>query len=312
MTARGGKGGARRPRRRSAGARRVVGLGLAVVDHFYVVDNLEFQASRVRYSEHLETGGGMVSNALTQAAALGCRAEILSLVGDDRAGQLVRRWLREAGVGVRGLLVSGDCETTVAVVLVQRKSGERRFLVADRRDLERAVPDFDLAGIDARTILLVDGHFPAQALRAVRRAREVGAPVVADFSHPRPQFLKLLSYVDYPIVPLEFAEAYAGPDPADTLHRLRDESGGTPIVTLGRRGGIYLEGGSVRRYPAVRTRTVDTTGAGDVFHGAFAAGLCRGLEIRAAVDLAARSAALCCSALGGRGRLLTEEEIGAK
>jgi len=287
----------------------VIGLGLAVVDHFYVVDSLEFRESRVRYSTYIEVGGGMVSTALCQVAALGCRAEILSFIGADREGRLVRRLLREAGVGVRGLLRSKEHPTTVAAVLVDRKSGERRFLVADRRGIERAAPEFDLSVIREGSILLVDGHFAAQALRAVKRAREVGAKVVADLSHPRREFLKLLPFVDYPIVPLDFAEEYAGPDPRRTLRRLYEEHGGTPVVTLGRKGGIYLARGRERRFRAVRAKVVDTTGAGDVFHGAFAAGLCRGLELTAAIHLAARAAAGNCTALGGRGRLLQESEI---
>ena len=287
----------------------VIGLGLAVVDHIYVVDSLDFRASRVRYSARIEAGGGMVSTALCQVAALGCRAEILSLIGADREGRLVRRLLREAGVVVRRLSISSEHPTTVAAVLVDRKSGERRFLVADRRGIERATPEFDLSVVREGSILLVDGHFAGQALRAVKRAREVGAVVVADLSHPRREFLKLLPFVDYPIVPLDFAEEYAGPDPRRTLQRLYESHGGTPIVTLGRKGGIYLEEGRERRYRAVRAKVIDTTGAGDVFHGAFAAGLCRGLDLTAAIELAARAAAGNCTALGGRGRLLREDEV---
>ena len=81
------------------------------------------------------------------------------------------------------------------------------------------------------------------------------------------------------------------------------------MVTLGARGGIYLEGERVRRYRARRVPVVDTTGAGDAFHGAFAAGLCFGLELAAALDLAAHAAALNCSALGGMGRLMTRSEL---
>ena len=82
-------------------------------------------------------------------------------------------------------------------------------------------------------------------------------------------------------------------------------------MTLGRRGGIYLENGVIRRYRAHPARTVDTTGAGDAFHGALAAGLYHGLDLADALDLAARAAAKNCTALGARGRLLTREEMKA-
>ena len=121
-------------------AGRVVGLGLCVVDHLYVVEDLDPAAERIYYVDRRETGGGMVGNALTQAARLGCQAHVLSAVGDDADGRFVRRALRAAGVITRRLVIDAACPTTVAVVQVDRRTGERRFLVADRGARERRVP----------------------------------------------------------------------------------------------------------------------------------------------------------------------------
>jgi sulfofructose kinase len=79
-------------------------------------------------------------------------------------------------------------------------------------------------------------------------------------------------------------------------------------VTLGAEGGLYLDEGCARRFEARPVNVVDTTGAGDVFHGAFAAGLSRGWTLEESIDLACRAAALCCTALGGAGRLMTRQE----
>jgi sulfofructose kinase len=289
-----------------------VGLGLCVVDHLYVVERLDPSAECIYYVERRVTGGGMVGNALTQAARLGCQAHALSAVGDDADGRFVRRCLREAGVITRRLAVDAGCPTTVAVVLVDRRTGERRFLVADRAAPERGVADFDLAPIRPGVVLLVDGHFPTQALRAVRQARQLGATVVADFHRPLPQMRRLLPFVDYPIVPLEFAREYARGTPRQVLRALREAFGGTPVVTLGARGGLYLEGGRVQRFGAPRVRVRDTTGAGDAFHGAFAAAIARGLALRAAIEWGARAGALCCTALGATGRVMTLAEARAR
>ena len=290
-------------------SKRVVGLGLCVIDHLYVLDDLFLRDTRTRFSERRVASGGMVGTALCQAAALGCPASVLSLLGDDDDGRAVRRALRSAGVDTRRLVLSSDATTTVAVVLVDRSSGERRFLVADRRRLERDTPDFDLAPIRRGAILLLDGHFPAQALRAARRAREVSATVVADFTSSSPAARRLLRFVDHAIVSEEFVLSRGDSDPERTLHWLAEQSAGDPVVTLGERGGLYLQEGRVRRYRARRTRVRDTTGAGDVFHGAFAAGLARGLDVAAAVELGARAAALCCTALGGTGHLLRGDDV---
>ena len=97
---------------------------------------------------------------------------------------------------------------------------------------------------------------------------------------------------------------YADRDFDPHVERTRDR----PVVTQGARGGLWLDGKRPRRYAAERARVVDTTGAGDVFHGAFAAGLCRGLAFEACLELAARAAAGNCAALGGAGRLMTRDE----
>jgi sulfofructose kinase len=289
--------------------KRIVGLGLCVVDHLYVVDGLDPARTRTRFSERRVSMGGMVATALAQAASLGCNTHILSVLGDDVEGRTLRRSLRTAGIKTGRLVLSSSLPTTVAVILVEQRTGERRFVVPDRRPLERRAPALDLSLIDRNTLLLVDGHFPDQALRAVKRARECGATVIADFHLPRPAVRRLLPYVDYPIVPLEFVQAGKDSDPHRALRRLADRHGGCPVVTLGSRGGLYLKGRRVRRFRAHPTRVRDTTGAGDVFHGAFAAALYNDLDFELALDLAARAAARSCTALGGTGRLMTRAEL---
>jgi len=287
---------------------KVIGLGLCVIDHVYVVDRLDLAERRTRFAQRLVLSGGMIGTAISQAAMLGCDAHVLSMLGDDADGHFVRQSLERLGVKTGRLEISADVETTVAVVLVERNSGEQRFIVPDRRELEQRAPDFDLAELDSTAVLLVDGHFPEQALRAVVRAREVGASVVGDFHRPSPAVLEMLPYVDFPVVPLEFAELLSPGDPQRALLEMADRFGGVPIVTQGAEGGLYLDEGRARRFAARPVSAVDTTGAGDVFHGAFAAGLSRGWTLEKSIDLACRAAALCCTALGGAGRLMTREE----
>jgi sulfofructose kinase len=291
---------------------KIVGLGLCVVDHAYVVDPPDLDEIRTRFTERMVSSGGTIGTALAQAASLGANAHVLSLLGDDADGRFVRRSLKTSGVKTGRLVLSPDTTTTVAVVLVERRTGERRFIVPDRRALERGIPDFDLTPIDRGSVLLVDGHFPKQALRAVRQARRVGASVIGDFHRPSSVVRRLLPYVDYPIVPFEFANLFCPGDPRKVVRELAEQYGGTPIVTLGGKGGVYLDEGRVRNFAARRVRVVDTTGAGDAFHGAFAVGLSRGWTIPESIDLAVRAASLCCTALGGSSRLMTRKESFAR
>ena len=296
-----------RPAPGSAGA--VVGLGLCVVDHLYRVEDLDLSAERIRYHERLVSLGGMVANALVQARAEGVRAEALSTVGDDPEGRVVRRALRRAGVGTRGVVRIPGGATRIAVVLVDAGSGERRFLIADRAPWNRDAPELPLGAIRPGGVLLVDGHYAAQARRAMLRARDVGARVVADWNRPIPELMELLPLVDHPVVPLEFAAQYSDGDAHETLRRLRDVCRGEPVVTLGARGCLYYEGRRIRRRPARRVRVVDSTGAGDAFHGAFAAALAQGDDLRGAIERGSEAGARCCGAHGATGHLLSPEEV---
>jgi sugar/nucleoside kinase (ribokinase family) len=121
----------------------------------------------------------------------------------------------------------------------------------------------------------------------------------------------MLPFVDYPILPEEFGEAWGVGGVRETLRALHARYGATPAITQGRRGVLVLHEGRVRRIRPPRVRVRDTTGAGDVFHGAFAAGLVEGRDVPDALSLAARAAALSCTALGGFGRLMTRKEMDA-
>jgi len=292
-------------------AKRIVGLGLCVIDYLYRVDSLGLSETRTRWSERCMSTGGMACNATVQAAKLGCRSSLLSVIGEDPEGDFLERSLRDAKVETIGLVRSRGIPTTAALVLVDEGTGQRRFIVPDRRGIERNAPALDLGVIDRGSVLMLDGHFPREALRAAKQARAVGATVIGDFSRPQGAAPALLPYVDFPIVPQEFARVYGDGDARRALRRLRDRFGGTPVVTQGARGGIYWDGRRIRRYPARRVAVRDTTGAGDAFHGAFAAGLYHGLDLPRAIALAARAAARCCTALGGVTRLLNRDEVAA-
>ena len=107
--------------------RRVVGLGLCVVDHAYRVEGFDPAEPRTRFTERRVSSGGMIATALAQAAALGCNSHVLSVLGADSEGRFLRGELRAARVKTGRLILSPRLPTTVAVVLVDSRSGERRF-----------------------------------------------------------------------------------------------------------------------------------------------------------------------------------------
>jgi len=128
---------------------------------------------------------------------------------------------------------------------------------------------------------------------------------VADFALAKPAFDPMLPFVDHPVVPFQYVESAGRGNARDVLRWLRKRCGGTPVVTLGNKGALALIEGRFRHVTARRARVRDTTGAGDAFHGAFAAGLAHDMPVDRALELASRAGAHACRKLGATSSLLS-------
>jgi sugar/nucleoside kinase (ribokinase family) len=168
-----------------------------------------------------------------------------------------------------------------------------------------SLPEADV--IRAASVLLVDHHGLEGTLRAARIAREHGIPVVADFERdPGPPFAKLLAVTDHLIISERFARQLAADRQSpvgEVVAALWRQHGDTVVVTCGSGGCWYaseLTGGRAERFPAFAVDVVDTTGCGDVFHGAYCAALAEGKDLPARIELASATAALKATRRGGQ------------
>ena len=258
----------------------------------------------------------MGATAMAAAGKLGASAEIWTRIGDDLSGEFLIRDFHRFNVDTSQVRIVPGAATGVCAVLVNADTGDRRFIFYPGRGLD--VPlNFDLARIDHAKCILVDGSFIDDAIRAAARARQVGVPVVADLGGLAGKALELARLVDIMIVPEECARRYAdGADPAVSIPRIRDLGPRVVVVTMGDRGGLYagrLRDGDpetpLTHYEAFKVPVVDTTGCGDVFHGAFCFGLVRGWGLDRIVQFASATAALKCRELGGRSGIPTCDEV---
>jgi sugar/nucleoside kinase (ribokinase family) len=155
----------------------------------------------------------------------------------------------------------------------------------------------------------VDCHWPEAQLPAARRARERNIPVCGDIG-VGDQAAELLQHIDYPIYASECARQHGHTGSVEgDLRKLAELGPEVPMITLGKDGCIWLEGGQIHRCPAFSVEAVDTTGCGDVFHGAFTFGLARGWDVARNARFASAVAALKCRALGGRTGIPTYDEV---
>ena len=303
---------ARRPTAAVAapGARRfdVVGIGLSSVDHLAVVERhprLDGKQELVAYDMQ---PGGQVPTALVALQRWGLRTAYVGAFGDDAGGVLAHRAMDAEGVDLSAAVTRPQTRQQVSVILIDRVSGERSVLWERADALELTETEIPAGILAATRALLMDAVGLPQAIAAARRARTAGALVVLDTDAPAPGIDELLALTDVLIVSGGFVERLTGR--ADLRAALRATAARGPWfvgVTLGAGGAMASVNGHLHCVPAYRVRTVDTTGAGDVFHAGAVYGLLQGWPVDDTLRFAAAAAALKCERIGGRPGIPTLE-----
>jgi sulfofructose kinase len=280
----------------------VLGIGGAAVDDLVIVQEFPQHECKVPILERHRLCGGLAATALVTAAKLGVHASYAATVGEDELSDFVLSELQRQGVDTRHCLRDPAAGVVYAIVMVDRCTGGRTIL-ADSAAMcgpNQSFPSADL--IRSARVLLVDRFGMPGMIRAARIAREAGIPVVADIERSTwPRLDELLALVDHLIVPRAFAESATGEsDPARAVSALRSSHHACVCVTDGERGAWFAESAEIQHQHAFPVDTVDTTGCGDVFHGAYAASIAGGMPIRQAIRRAAACAALKATGLGGQ------------
>jgi sulfofructose kinase len=290
----------------------VVGVGLNATDtiirlpHFPAFNSkMEFEAARI-------LPGGQVASAMVACRCWGLRARYIGKVGDDFAADLQQRELDRAGVESHLLRVT-DCASQCAYILVDSGSGERTILWRRDARLTLTPEELDRHLITHARALLVDGHDTAAAATAARWARGAGIPVAADVDNLYPGIEPLLEQVDYLVASEEFPGRLTGePDLLRSLPVIAERYGCRVAgATLGSSGALLWDcSSSAFLYqPAYRLQVADTTGAGDIFHGAFVYALLQAWPLPRILDFSCAAAGLNCTALGARGGIRSVAEI---
>ena len=287
----------------------IIGVGLSVVDQIFVAETVRDDV--VYASDYLVQGGGLTSTSIAAAARLGAKTEVWTRVGDDLNGRFVTEALAAEGVDVGQVQPVPRGQTPVCIVHVEPKTAERKFIFFPGAGLD-AAPIPPLERLDRAQCLLVDAHWPEAALPAAERAHRADVPVVTDVEHADGRLTQLAPLTDVLVVPEQVGEAFReGDDFAAAARRLQDLGPERVVITLGPRGGVYRDGEREGAYEAFAVEAVDTTGAGDVFHGAVAYGLCQGWEFGHILRFAAAAGALNCRRLGGRAGMPRRHEVDA-
>jgi sulfofructose kinase len=295
------------------GALDVVGLGYAGWDYLGIVpEPPTFDADTMTLDGFARCGGGPVATALATLARLGAQVGYLGVMGDDESGRQALDDLRQRGVDTSRVVVRPGGRSHTCIVLVEAGTGRRSILC--ERDTLGNLPltETDRRYIAGAQFLHLDGKFMTAAITAAGWAREAGVHVSLDANRPRLRLGELLPLVDVLITSTSFPATYTGHnDLAQAMRTLRALGPETVAVTLGPEGCAYLDGNQPVHVPSFAVDVVDTTGAGDAFHGAYLFGLLQDWGAAETARFANAVAALNCRVLGGRAALPTLTEARA-
>ena len=289
----------------------MLGIGLNATDTLLLVPEYPAYAGKIAFEREMLSPGGQVATAVVACAKLGLRTKYVGTIGDDFRGQIQRESLDGTGVDTSGLIVRDGCPNQTAYIIIDERTGERTVLWRREDSLRLQPEEIDPNDIARSRLLHIDGYDTEAAAFAARTAQNNNVPVSLDVDTVYPGFEAVLKHVDFLVAGSGWPAKWTGePDPFLALQQLqREYCCQVTAMTLGDQGALALQNGEWFYSPAFQVSCVDTTGAGDAFHGAFCYCVVRGFPLERALEFSNAASALNCTAIGARGHIPVLSEI---
>jgi len=281
----------------------VLCVGHASYDLIFAVPHHPNADEKIFADSLLACGGGPAANAAVTVARLGYQAAFAGYLGRDLYGDKHYQELVEEGVDTQ-LLVRGAAPTPLSTIIV-KPDGKRALInyKGDTKALPAEAIDFSLI---KPKVILFDGHEPHISLPLAEQARKQNIPTVLDAGSLHDGTRALMAKVDYLVCSEKFACQLAGDENA-ALNQMA-KIAPVVVITLGEKGLIWQRGNQRGAMPAYPITAIDTTGAGDAFHGAFAAAVAAEMDWLEILRYASAAGAFCCTQIGARLGLPTKEQ----
>jgi sulfofructose kinase len=274
----------------------VLCVGLAAFDLVFCVDHHPGEDEKAVASSFSCWGGGPAANAAIAVARLGGTAAFCGYLGNDIYGDKHLEELKAVGIDTRDV-VRGASPTPVVAILVKP---DGRRTVAFYRDANPVAQEH-LGSISLNPrVILFDGHEPDISLELAVQAKQRGAMTVLDAGSLRRGTQELVHLVDYVVSSERFAREFTGETSPEKAVEKMHEAAANVVITLGEKGLVWCNNLGSGSLAAYSVNAVDTTGAGDAFHGAFAVGLALGKNWEELLRFASAAGAFCCTKFGGR------------
>ena len=278
----------------------VIGMGTCCVDLLARVKEIPPSNGSVHLDQYSWQGGGKVPTALVAIATLGASCGFAGPVAGDRFGRFCLSDFHHHGIDTSGDLIQTDSKTPFAIVVAETAKSTRTFLKTNG-ELERMSPSALEPGIFSQCRFLHLEHMGDLEIRAAELVRSRGGKVVFDADRYWPGMERAVPHTDVFIASEDYFEkAFETGRLEDNMRLVQAEGPGIVVVTLGAKGCALLDGDHFAEVPGFTVPVVDTTGAGDVFHGAFIYGLLQKWSCEQTARFANAAAAIKCMRMGGR------------
>ena len=281
----------------------VLGIGVAAVDDLVFVEHFPQPDVKMPIKYKQRQGGGLAATALVTAARLGKRVAYCACLGNDELSAYTISELQREGVDCSQVQIVEQARPFHSIIIVDLSVGSRTILYSSEGFTEPDPARITDQLVRECKVLLIDSFVLKTGLHAAKLGQACQVPVVADVELPLvPELDQFVSLVDHLIIGTTMGAAMTGKDnPAEMVRELARTGRTCTVVTAGELGCWYVEGqGEVQHYPAFEVQVVDTTGCGDVFHGAYATALANGEDVSRAIAIATASAGLKAAQPGGR------------
>jgi sugar/nucleoside kinase (ribokinase family) len=288
----------------------VVGMGLNAVDHICVIPRFPRYDEKLKMDDFQRTVGGQVASALVACGRWGLRTKYIGKVGGDEMGDFSYSSLEAEGIDLEDVARVEGALNQFAFILVDAQTGERTIIWRRDQDLAMLPDEVPPDSVRQGRFLLLDGHDAPAAARAAELAAGAGVQVIIDAETVKPGTADLIPASQFVVCSQEFPEAFTGESNLEkALERIRQAGPRCAVSTLGKDGALCLcDAGSIHSR-GFKVDCIDSTGAGDVFHGAFIYGLSKGWDMERILDFSNGAAALNCTSIGARGGIRPLEDI---
>ncbi len=282
---------------------KILCIGHSSWDMTVPVDDYPVENTKYRFSEKYSAGGGPASNAAYLLGKWGIETVIATTIGSDDFGTKIKKEFQDIKVNTEYIETNYEKETSFSFILINKKNGSRTvFNVATEHPaLKKLNYDF------TPDIIFTDGHDYGATQNAISKYQN--AISVIDAGRITPELLELCKYIKYIVCSKGFAETVTGmkfdfnnPQSLVNIYtKLQNKYPNSNLtITLEEHGCLYTSGNEIKIMPGLKLTPVDTTGAGDIFHGAFTYGLANGFDMDKIVTFANIAAGLSVTKMGSR------------